>query len=318
MSWLSRAFGRGDDLSLRAAALVERLNRQRDKWLDAVYGECRDGEALLGTERPSETSSLTSSAIASAFQAVHVLSLVHANKYVTAGDMTRFTSAVCAGLTNGAVTEEWKGVLRRYTDLKAKPLPEQLLSLSEEIAICVTGSPSGGMLIGPGLMPLVNEFLHRNLGIAADFFGDETTMRQMAESVRQLHEGATGSDNPVSVPEWLEEKASAAPTLWRVVMDATDLRLQQDYPQVCTSSDWGAFKGTATIGGCVALALQLHVEVPENYRTPLELGMRTALKQAIPGADAAYEDCWSTCSTLIPPTNAIASGHATGRSSSTW
>jgi hypothetical protein len=189
------------------------------------------------------------------------------------------------------VTEEWKDVVRRYTELKSRPIGEQLPSFSEEIAVCVTGSPSAGMLIGPGLVPLSSEFLHRNLGITAAFFGDDATTRKMADAVRKLHAEASESDSHSSIPEWLEEKASAAPTLWRVVMDATDLRLRREYPHVLESSDWSAFKGTATVGGCVALALQLHVDVPENYRTPLEHAMRAALEQGIPGCDAAYEDC---------------------------
>lgn len=47
----------------------------------------------------------------------------------------------------------------------------------------------------------------------------------------------------------------------------------------------------AVVGGCVALALQLHADVPKGYRTSLERAMRAALSRGLPGGDPAYEDC---------------------------
>lgn len=294
MSWLSNVLGRGDDLPRRAAELAERLNRQRSRWLEAVSVECRDGEAVIGATPASERDPLAAPVMVSAFQAVHVLSMVHANQYVPASEMSRFTTALCTALTNGQVTDAWRRTIEHYTDLKSKPVGEQLLLFSEDVAIAVTGSPTSGMVIGPGLVQLANEFLHRNLGLAADFFGDESTMRRMADVVNRIHrdevEPTTG-DHPSTVPEWLEEKAGDAPTLWRVVMDATDLRLRRDYPQVLGSTGWSSFNDVGIIGGCVALALQLHVDVPEQYRTSLERIMRAALSPGLSEAEAAYEDC---------------------------
>jgi len=265
VSWFSNVFGGRDNPARRPTALAERLNRQRIKWLEAVSVECRDAEAIMGAAHASARDLLAPAATASAFQAVHVLSLAHANKYVPPSEMSRFTTTLCAGLTNREVTEAWKRAVGYYTDLKSKPIGEQLVRFSEDIAIAVTGSPSAGMLIGPGLVPLASEFLHRNLGLAADFFGDEATMRGMADAVRRMHDGAKEkpvASSPSAVPEWLEEKAADAPTLWRVVMDATDLRLRRDYPQVFGSTDRSDFSDMAIVGGCVALALQLHADVP--------------------------------------------------------
>lgn len=294
MSWFSNVLGRREDLPRRAAELAERLNRQRIKWLEAVSVECRDGEGIIGATPAPGRDPLAASATTSAFQAVHVLSLVHANQYVPASEMTRFTTALCTALTNDEITQVWRRAVGHYTDLKSKPVGEQLLLFSEDVASAVTGSSSSGMLVGPGLVPLANEFLYRNLGIAADSFGDESTMRRMADAVHKPHENdneQAAVDSPSIVPEWLEEKANDAPTLWRVVMDATDLRLRRDYPRVLRCPGWSGFKDMATVGGCVAVALQLHADVPKAYRTPLERLMRAALSPGIPEGDVAYEDC---------------------------
>ena len=294
MSWFSKVLGSGDEMPQRAAELAERLNNQRSKWLDAVAVECEDGNAVIGTAPGGDRDPFAATQAVSAFQAVHVLSMVHANQYVPPAEMTRFTTAVCTALTDGKVTDAWRRAVAHYTALKSRPLGEQLLLFAEDVAIAVTGSPPSGTLIGPGLVPLANEFLHRNLGLAAGFFGDESTMRRMAEIVDRIHGEAvepTSDDHRSPVPEWLEEKAGDAPTLWRVVMDATDLRLRRDYPQVLGSADWRSFNDMGVIGGCVALALQLHVDVPEQYRTSLERIMRAALSPGISAAEAAYEDC---------------------------
>lgn len=89
MSWLSNVLGRGDDLPRLAAELAERLNRQRSKWLEAVSVECRDGEAVIGAAPAREWDPLAAPVMVSAFQAVHVLSMVHANEYVPASEMSR-------------------------------------------------------------------------------------------------------------------------------------------------------------------------------------------------------------------------------------
>jgi hypothetical protein len=294
VSWLSKVLGRADEMPQRAAELARRLNNQRSKWLDAIAVECEDGKAVIGPGPGGDRDPFAATQAVSAFQAVHVLSMVHANQYVPPAEMTRFTTVVCTALTDGKVTDAWRRAVDHYTDLKSRPLGEQLLLFAEDVAIAVTGSPPSGMLIGPGLVPLANEFLHRNLGLAAGFFGDESTVRRMADIVDGLHREEvepSSDDHASAVLEWLKEKAGGAPTLWRVVMDATDLRLRRHYPKVLSSTGWSSFNDMGVIGGCVALALQLHVDVPEQYRTPLERSMRAALSPGISDAEAAYEDC---------------------------
>lgn len=93
------------------------------------------------------------------------------------------------------------------------------------------------------------------------------------------------------VPEWLEEKATDAPTVVRVLVDVVDGRLQREFPRVRACAEWHRFREFGTIGGCVALALRLSADVPEAYRTPLETAMRNALQLGFPDSGGLYDDC---------------------------
>lgn len=42
----------------------------------------------------------------------------HANNYVAANDIGRFTTALCEHLTDGRITDKWKDAVRHYTELK--------------------------------------------------------------------------------------------------------------------------------------------------------------------------------------------------------
>jgi len=72
---------------------------------------------MIGAAPATQRDPRAASATISAFQTVHVLSLVHANQYVPAGEMTRFTGALCAALTNDEVTEAWRRPVAHYADL---------------------------------------------------------------------------------------------------------------------------------------------------------------------------------------------------------
>jgi len=297
VGWFSSLFGKRNDSRQRATELAERLNRQRIKWLDAVSVACHHSERILGAAPAGEADPSAASAMTSAFQAVHVLSLVRAHQYVPAGEMTRFTTALSAALTNDAVIEVWRRSVVYYTDLERKPLSDQLLVFSEDVATAATGWSPLGTLAAPALLILAHEFLYTNLRLAADFFGDELTARKMTEAAfdtrRSDGEHAPGN-NRTTVPKWLAARAHDAPAFWRVVMDAADLRLQRDYPQANDSGVWGGFNEMAVVGGCVSLALQLHGDVPQPYRTPVERMMRSALIDGIPDAEAAYRNCVRT------------------------
>jgi hypothetical protein len=94
-----------------------------------------------------------------------------------------------------------------------------------------------------------------------------------------------------STVQFIEEKATDAPTMVRVLVDIVDGKLRREHPQVQASPEWHRFRELGTIGGCVALALRLHADVPEAYRTPLEMAMRNALEGSFPESEALYEDC---------------------------
>lgn len=110
-----------------------------------------------------------------------------------------------------------------------------------------------------------------------------------ADRVHEQQDEAV-ADTPV-LPEWLEEKATRAPTMFRVAMEALEHRFRREHPRVIESSDWHHFVPLATVGGCVALGLRLHVDVPDSYRTPLELAMRSSLELGSIRLEQVFNEC---------------------------
>ena len=68
--------------------------------------------------------------------------------------------------------------------------------------------------------------------------------------------------------------------------------LERDHPQVARCPGWPQFVMTATVGGCISLAIRLHYDVAEDRRTELELKLREVLSQRFPQSEAAYVDCY--------------------------
>ena len=157
MGWFSDRFRANrttdDHLARSAAALAERLNSQRAKWLEAVMNEFRGVEEKYVDHHRLTTEK--AGIVVSAFQAVHVLSLVSMKNYVPASSMSEFTTFLCVGLTEGHLDDKWKEVVSRCTTFKQKALPEQLAAFSEDVAAALTGSPTG-FLFGPGLVPMAH------------------------------------------------------------------------------------------------------------------------------------------------------------------
>jgi len=90
----------------------------------------------------------------------------------------------------------------------------------------------------------------------------------------------------------LGEKAEDAPISLRILMEALQRRLEKEYPQVLLCPRWSAFVLAGTVGGCVALAIRLHFDVPESERSSLELKMREVLQRRFPDSEQAYENCY--------------------------
>jgi hypothetical protein len=95
----------------------------------------------------------------------------------------------------------------------------------------------------------------------------------------------------IALPKWLEKKAADASTMMRVVIDVVERQLRRDHPTALLAPEWAQFKQYAIVAGCSALALRLHKEVPEAYRTALELAMRNSLELASPGSEDRYRQC---------------------------
>ena len=90
----------------------------------------------------------------------------------------------------------------------------------------------------------------------------------------------------------LTEKAEDAPIALRILIDVVQRQLEQAYPQVMLLPRWSAFQMAGTVAGCVALAVRLRFELPEDQRTPLELAMRRILTKRFPKSEQAYGDCY--------------------------
>lgn len=90
----------------------------------------------------------------------------------------------------------------------------------------------------------------------------------------------------------LREKAKDAPIALRILMDVICSRLERDFPQVITYTQWSNFVFAGTVAGTVALAIRLHYDVAENERTPLELEMREVLQTRFPNSEPAYNECY--------------------------
>jgi hypothetical protein len=115
----------------------------------------------------------------------------------------------------------------------------------------------------------------------------------------------TGKRNTKS----LAEKSADAPIAFRILVDAIQITLENDHPQVMLLPHWDSFQMVATVGGCVALALRLHFDVPEDQRTPLELKMREILRQRFPASEMAYVDCFRFVSEAILEISRSERGH---------
>ena len=90
----------------------------------------------------------------------------------------------------------------------------------------------------------------------------------------------------------LEEKASGAATLFRILMETMQTRLENMYPNVMLMPHWNQFVVAGTVAGCTALALRLHNDVPEQDRTTTELKMREHLQHRFPDSEHLYEECY--------------------------
>jgi hypothetical protein len=110
----------------------------------------------------------------------------------------------------------------------------------------------------------------------------------------------TGNPSKTACPDtqpkvnYLLEKAQNAPIVLSILVDTIRTRLEKDYPQVMTYPQWSAFDFACTVAGTVALRVQLHYDVVEMQRTPLELSMREVLQKHFPQAEQAYMDCYKS------------------------
>ncbi len=90
----------------------------------------------------------------------------------------------------------------------------------------------------------------------------------------------------------LAERAEAAPSSFRILMETLQARLENEFTQLLLVPGWEHFVMASTVAGCLSLALRLHFDVPEEDRTPTELKMREHLRHRFPHSEQLYEDCY--------------------------
>lgn len=138
-------------------------------------------------------------------------------------------------------------------------------------------------------------------GILLSFFGVTCIFlgKNIRKSVQQR--GIETEKQPINIVDKSQhggqeeftfpERAEAAPTSFRILMEAHKNRLENEYPQLRRLPGWQNFVMASTVAGCFSLALRLHFDVPEGDRSPTELKMRDQLKSQFPSSEQLYEDC---------------------------
>lgn len=111
------------------------------------------------------------------------------------------------------------------------------------------------------------------------------------DSIESSAKTAKQDPHPASRGKTLREKAEDAPVTFRILIDSIQAQFEREYPQVLLLPQWTSFQTAATVAGCVALAIRLHFDVPEDQRTPLELAMREVLTKRFPESEQAYKEC---------------------------
>jgi hypothetical protein len=88
----------------------------------------------------------------------------------------------------------------------------------------------------------------------------------------------------------LLDKATGAPTLFRLVFEVLERRLSQEFPQLLLAPHWDAFIGVGTVAGCQLISMHLHHEIPAEFRTELEMKIKGSLELGYPKSAPFWED----------------------------
>jgi len=170
-----------DTLDELAITLASRIKKQRDKWVESFYQLLYDFNKTHKSHKFTVDAALP---VVSAFQTVHVMSFIHSNKYIKQEQIGEFIDIFTESLYEGP-RENLMQYLRQYQSNKEKDIPKQLSWFCEDVAMAIIGSHEG-MLYGPGFVRMAMEFLYKNWGIAADHFGDASTLEECVRAVDEI------------------------------------------------------------------------------------------------------------------------------------
>ena len=171
-----------NELTELAVTLAHRLKKQTEKWVNAFHQELHNCQEIRKRHLFKVEAALP---IVTAFQIVHVMSFIHAKKYIEEGRMGDFINVLTESLY-GAPTDNWLKYVRQYQSNKQIDFSEQLCRFCEDVSMALTGSYAG-MLYSPGFVGMAKEFLYRDWGIVADHFGDRVTMEECVKSVEAIY-----------------------------------------------------------------------------------------------------------------------------------
>lgn len=168
--------------------LANSLRKQSDKWLESLKNVLSGQEKISKEHTISEKDGIPA---VTAFQMVHVSSIMGGNKYMEESQINEF-SGVLAETLYGIPDEKLVGFLREYEKNKELELSEQLVRFSEDVVVALTGS-AAGMVYGTPLAIMAKEFYLRNVGLVAEHFGDTKTTDACIKAIQEIHSASRNS-----------------------------------------------------------------------------------------------------------------------------
>lgn len=172
------------NMSHIACSLAARLQCLRDNWLGAF------SQVLEQTKSTGVVDNLSIEAaypFVSAFQLVHTMSLIYANKYISEDKIGVLTSSIVIKLY-GTPDPRWEEIIAHYENNKSMEIVEQVRIFCEDVAAAILNSYFGGKLYGTGATIFTMDFFFRNMAIVADEFSDYTKAASFAKSAKNTRE----------------------------------------------------------------------------------------------------------------------------------
>lgn len=158
--------------------VVQKLSEQNGKFIREIISILKQKSSIENFDIN------TASDLAKSFQTVHVLSLIHSKNYLKNESMKEFTTTIYRNLFEKD-SLEIRGLIQKYTDLKLKPLENQIKIFSEDLLNALLDKNTG-IIYGQIFSIPCLDFLYRNLGLTANIFDDKETTIEMAKLAKKI------------------------------------------------------------------------------------------------------------------------------------